>query len=105
MPLAGPYQITDRGNEVSVLSPYLEYGPLHKVIQVCASFPFFTTCEVTDSCLSIVSALLLRRPMITQCITASILFGAGDVVAQQAIEGRGKSHDVTFYHLFTTSDD
>lgn len=41
------------------------------------------------------SAVLLRRPMITQCITAAVLFGAGDIVAQQAIEGKGKEHDVS----------
>ena len=33
--------------------------------------------------------------MITQCITAAVLFGAGDIVAQQAIEGKGKEHDVS----------
>ena len=40
------------------------------------------------------SALLLRQPMLTQCTTAAVLFTAGDVLAQQAIEGKGKSHDV-----------
>ncbi|KAF8956425.1 hypothetical protein BDZ97DRAFT_1925524 [Flammula alnicola] len=49
------------------------------------------------------NAVLLRRPMLTQCITAAVLFGAGDVVAQQGIEGKGKKHDfartarLTFY--------
>ncbi|KAF8892308.1 hypothetical protein CPB84DRAFT_1826122 [Gymnopilus junonius] len=49
------------------------------------------------------NAALLRRPMITQCITATVLFGAGDVVAQQGVEGKGKEHDwartarLTFY--------
>jgi len=38
------------------------------------------------------NAALLRRPMITQCATAAFLFGAGDVIAQQAIEKRDK-HD------------
>jgi protein Mpv17 len=33
--------------------------------------------------------------MITQCITAAVLFGAGDIVAQQAVEGKGKRHDVS----------
>ncbi|PFH45410.1 hypothetical protein AMATHDRAFT_71729 [Amanita thiersii Skay4041] len=32
---------------------------------------------------------LLRRPLLTNCITAAVLFGTGDVVAQQAVEGRG----------------
>jgi len=33
--------------------------------------------------------------MMTQCITAAVLFGAGDVIAQQAFEGKGKKHDFT----------
>ncbi|KAF8529852.1 hypothetical protein JB92DRAFT_2782666 [Gautieria morchelliformis] len=46
---------------------------------------------------------LLRRPMLTQCTTAAVLFGAGDVIAQQAIEMKGASHEyartarLTFY--------
>jgi len=49
------------------------------------------------------SAALLRRPLITQCITAAVLFGAGDIVAQQAIEGKGKQHDVSIlFHLLPT---
>lgn len=36
----------------------------------------------------------MRRPMATQSVTAAVLFGAGDIVAQQAIEGKGKNHDV-----------
>ena len=40
------------------------------------------------------SAALLRRPMYTQCLTAATLFGAGDVIAQQVVEKRGKEHDV-----------
>ncbi|KAF9000092.1 hypothetical protein BDQ17DRAFT_1360096 [Cyathus striatus] len=49
------------------------------------------------------NALLIRRPMASQCATAGFLFGAGDVVAQQLIEKRGKEHDflrtarLTFY--------
>ncbi|KIJ52564.1 hypothetical protein M422DRAFT_26145 [Sphaerobolus stellatus SS14] len=40
------------------------------------------------------NAALLRRPMLTQCITAGILFGGGDIIAQQAIEKRGaRNHD------------
>lgn len=45
-----------------------------------------------------------RRPMLAQCATSAVLFGASDVVAQQAVEKRGwGSHDVartarsTFY--------
>ncbi|KAF8968785.1 hypothetical protein BDZ97DRAFT_1696290 [Flammula alnicola] len=31
--------------------------------------------------------------MLTQCITGAFLFGVGDVVAQQGIEGKGREHD------------
>ncbi|KAJ7185915.1 hypothetical protein C8R46DRAFT_1208017 [Mycena filopes] len=41
------------------------------------------------------NALLLRRPMITQCGTAATLFCAGDIIAQQAVERKGKQHDFT----------
>jgi hypothetical protein len=41
------------------------------------------------------SALLIRRPMIAQCSTAAFLFGAGDIIAQQAVERKGKEHDVS----------
>src|SRR6202041_306741 len=44
------------------------------------------------------SAALTRRPMIAQCGTAAVLFGAGDVIAQQAIEKKGlKGHDVRLH--------
>ncbi|KAK6977918.1 hypothetical protein R3P38DRAFT_506549 [Favolaschia claudopus] len=49
------------------------------------------------------NALLIRRPMLAQCGTAAVLFSAGDILAQQAIERRGKQHDfartarLTFY--------
>ena len=33
--------------------------------------------------------------MITQCATAGVLFGTGDIIAQQAVEGKGKDHDVS----------
>ena len=33
--------------------------------------------------------------MITQCATAGVLFGAGDIIAQRAIEEKGKDHDVS----------
>ncbi|KAF8231464.1 hypothetical protein L208DRAFT_1452480 [Tricholoma matsutake] len=39
------------------------------------------------------NTLLLRRPYLATCTTAAVLFGAGDVIAQQGIEGRGKQHD------------
>ena len=45
------------------------------------------------------SSSLLRRPMRTQCITAAVLFGAGDILAQQAVEGKGKDHDVSKIQL------
>ena len=40
------------------------------------------------------SASLIRRPMVTQCATAFTLFGAGDILAQQAFEKKGGNHDV-----------
>jgi hypothetical protein len=41
------------------------------------------------------NAALLRRPMLVQCLTAGVMFGAGDVIAQQAVEKKGwKQHDV-----------
>lgn len=45
------------------------------------------------------SSSLLRRPMRTQCITAAVLFGAGDILAQQAVEGKGRDHDVSKIQL------
>ncbi|KAF8525792.1 hypothetical protein BU17DRAFT_83278 [Hysterangium stoloniferum] len=39
------------------------------------------------------NAALIRRPMLTQCITAAVLFGSGDIIAQQAIEKKGQQHD------------
>ncbi|KAK0492240.1 hypothetical protein EDD18DRAFT_1183503 [Armillaria luteobubalina] len=42
------------------------------------------------------NALLIRRPMLTQCGTAALLFGTGDIIAQQLIEKRGfRHHDLT----------
>ncbi|KAF9075636.1 hypothetical protein BDP27DRAFT_1042730 [Rhodocollybia butyracea] len=58
------------------------------------------------SMLRMYNAALQRRPMITQCCTAAFLFGTGDIIAQQAIEGRGNKHDfqrtmrLTFYGGF-----
>ncbi|KAK9898420.1 hypothetical protein P389DRAFT_193457 [Cystobasidium minutum MCA 4210] len=41
------------------------------------------------------SSATLRRPKITGCLTAGVLFGAGDILAQQAVEKKGlKNHDV-----------
>lgn len=34
--------------------------------------------------------------MLAQCATAAFLFGAGDVLAQQAIEKAGSKHDVSW---------
>lgn len=39
------------------------------------------------------NVLLMNRPMVTQCVTAAVLFGGGDVIAQQAVERRGGGHD------------
>ncbi|KAF5391813.1 hypothetical protein D9757_001698 [Collybiopsis confluens] len=47
------------------------------------------------SMLRMYNLALQRRPMLTQCCTAAFLFGTGDIVAQQGVEGRGKKHDVS----------
>ncbi|KAL8280913.1 hypothetical protein RQP46_006592 [Phenoliferia psychrophenolica] len=39
------------------------------------------------------NASLIRRPVATQSATAAVLFGAGDVLAQQGVEKRGRDHD------------
>ncbi|KAL4062823.1 hypothetical protein V8B97DRAFT_1905126 [Scleroderma yunnanense] len=39
------------------------------------------------------NAVLIRRPILTQLSTAAVLFGARDIIAQQAIEARGKNYD------------
>ncbi|EIW74980.1 hypothetical protein CONPUDRAFT_112921 [Coniophora puteana RWD-64-598 SS2] len=55
------------------------------------------------SLLRMFNASLIRRPYTAQCATAAVLFGTGDIIAQQAIEKRGKNHDfartarLTFY--------
>ncbi|KAI5985734.1 hypothetical protein EDD15DRAFT_2388216 [Pisolithus albus] len=55
------------------------------------------------SFLKFYNAALIRRPILAQSATAAVLFGAGDIIAQQAIEQRGKKHDflrtarLTFY--------
>ncbi|KAG6878836.1 hypothetical protein C0992_007321, partial [Termitomyces sp. T32_za158] len=47
--------------------------------------------------------LLIRRPLLAAGGTAAVLFGGGDVLAQQAFEKRGRNHDyartarLTFY--------
>jgi hypothetical protein len=33
--------------------------------------------------------------MLAQCGTAGFLFGAGDIIAQQTFEKKGKDHDVS----------
>ncbi|TFY75678.1 hypothetical protein EWM64_g8335 [Hericium alpestre] len=40
------------------------------------------------------SSALTRRPYLVQSATALTLFGAGDVIAQQVIEKKGKNHDL-----------
>ncbi|GAA6002557.1 hypothetical protein JCM10207_001181 [Rhodosporidiobolus poonsookiae] len=39
------------------------------------------------------NSALVRRPYIAGSATAAVLFGAGDVLAQQAIEKKGRQHD------------
>ncbi|KAJ7436561.1 hypothetical protein FB451DRAFT_1344634 [Mycena latifolia] len=40
------------------------------------------------------NAMLIRRPMLAQCGTAAVLFGAGDIIAQQAF---ARTARLTFY--------
>ncbi|KAL2438858.1 Protein sym-1 [Exophiala dermatitidis] len=40
-------------------------------------------------------ARLAKRPLLTQAVTTAVLFGAGDTLAQQAVERKGfKNHDL-----------
>lgn len=39
------------------------------------------------------TSVLSRRPMLGNIATSAVLFATGDVLAQQAIEKRGKDHD------------
>jgi len=44
--------------------------------------------------LSWYQAKVARRPLLTQAITTAVLFGAGDTLAQQAVERKGlRNHD------------
>jgi len=39
------------------------------------------------------NSALLHRPLRTQIVTSLVLFGGGDVIAQQVIEKKGKQHE------------
>ncbi|ROW14704.1 hypothetical protein VPNG_03749 [Cytospora leucostoma] len=40
-------------------------------------------------------AKLAKRPLLTQAVTTGVLFGVGDVIAQQAVDKKGlKNHDI-----------
>ncbi|EPS95827.1 hypothetical protein FOMPIDRAFT_1025605 [Fomitopsis schrenkii] len=39
------------------------------------------------------NASLVRRPMLTQCASSAVMFGVGDILAQQAFEKKGTKHD------------
>lgn len=40
-------------------------------------------------------AKLVKRPLLTQVVTTAILFGTGDVIAQQAVDKKGlEKHDL-----------
>ena len=68
-------------------------GVLPIEIQVRLSFSLLPNPTLTHPS---ISSLLLHRPLITQCITAAVLFGAGDVIAQQGVERKGvNGHDVS----------
>lgn len=56
------------------------------------------------SVLKMYNAVLIRRPMAAQCATAGVLFAAGDVIAQQAVEGAGRKHDVSANYEFIRAD-
>lgn len=71
----------------NLLRAYKYVRPLHIHI--------FSLKTYTTQLIFLFSSSLLRRPMITQCITAAVLFGTGDILAQQAVEGNGKKHDVS----------
>ncbi|KLO17863.1 hypothetical protein SCHPADRAFT_956583 [Schizopora paradoxa] len=59
-------------------------------------FPLNATIQLFSlPLLSRNSSLLMTRPMLTQCLTAAVLFGGGDVIAQQAVERKGLGqHDL-----------
>ena len=82
---------TDR----SPLSTDLEDGLSLSCLQVRFRPSHILIPHKTDTIAIFDSAALLRRPMIAQCGTAAVLFGSGDLIAQQAIEKKGlKGHDV-----------
>ena len=62
---------------------------------VFTSLPLSFKTGLYNSTILPFSSSLLRRPMMTQCITAAVLFGTGDILAQQAVEGKGRNHDVS----------
>ncbi|GAW07235.1 integral membrane mpv17 pmp22 [Lentinula edodes] len=48
-----------------------------------------------SSILGLYSAAFARRPMATQSATSAVIFGAGDVIAQQLVDRRGlRNHDL-----------
>jgi hypothetical protein len=57
------------------------------------SFHTVSTIKSREQMLKLYNSNLLLRPYITQSISAFVLFGAGDVLSQQAIEGKGRDHD------------
>lgn len=47
------------------------------------------------TCLPRYQAKLAKRPLFTQAVTTGVLFGVGDVIAQQAVDKKGlKNHDI-----------
>ena len=54
------------------------------------------SCEMNELSIfiSAYDIALQRRPYLAQSCTAAVLFGAGDVLAQQGVEKKGRDHDV-----------
>lgn len=71
----------------SLLYPFIIVRPL--------TYASFT--ERTNERNNTDSRALIQRPFLTQCLSSAVLFGAGDVLAQEAVEKRGwERYDVRF---------
>lgn len=76
-----------RGNERRVINPS-PLGHLPLAPRAAATASVVNLWAVADGA-------LVRRPYLANCLTAATLFGAGDLLAQQGIEGKGlANHDI-----------